>query len=41
MRTIVYDAIEDDFDVAYLNPESPQGMRLSEMTIKQIEDNKY
>lgn len=41
MRIISYDAIDDEFDVAYLSPSSLQGIQMSSMKMKKVGDNKY
>lgn len=41
MRIIAYDAIDDEFDVAYLSPSSLQGIQTSSMKLKKSGENKY
>ncbi len=41
MRILTYDAIDDEFDVAYLSPSSLQGIQMSSMKMKKVGDNKY
>lgn len=41
MRMVAYDAIDDEFDMAYINPTNLQGIRVSHMKVKTIDNNKY
>jgi tetratricopeptide (TPR) repeat protein len=41
MRIISYDAVDDEFDVAYLSPSSMQGIQMSSMKMKNVGENKY
>lgn len=41
MRVIAYDAIDDEYDVAYINPDNLQGIQVSNMKMKKLSDNKY
>lgn len=41
MRILTYDAIDDEFDVAYLSPSSLQGIQMSSMKMKNVGENKY
>lgn len=41
IRIIAYDAIDDEFDVAYINPENLQGIQVSSMKLKPVSENKY
>lgn len=41
MRIIAYDAIDDDFDVAHINPNNPHGIQTSQMKLEKIGDSKY
>ncbi len=41
MRIIAYDAMDDEFDVAYLSPSSLQGIQVSSMKLKKAGENKY
>lgn len=40
-RIIVYDAVEDVFDIAYIGMNSPMGIQNSTMKIKNLGDGKY
>lgn len=41
VRIIAFDAVDDEFDVAYLNPHSLQGIQTSKMKMKKVGDNQY
>ncbi|MEG9326428.1 tetratricopeptide repeat protein [Salinimicrobium catena] len=41
MRILAYDAVDDEFDVAYLSPSSLQGIQMSSMKMKNVGENKY
>lgn len=41
VRIMAYDAIDDEFDVAYINPDNLQGIQMSSMKMKNLGDNKY
>lgn len=41
MRIISYDATDDEFDVAYLSPNSLQGIQMSSMKMKNVGENKF
>lgn len=41
MRIIAYDAVDDEFDVAYFNPHSLDGIQVSSMKIKAKGDNSF
>ena len=41
IRMIAYDAIDDEFDVAYINPGNLQGIQMSTMKLKTVDNNKY
>lgn len=41
MRILAYDAIDDEFDVAYINPNNLQGIQTSSMKMKNVGVNKY
>lgn len=41
VRIITYDAMDDEFDVAYLSPNSLMGIQSSSMKMKKLGDNKY
>lgn len=41
MRILAYDAVDDEFDVAYLSPSSLQGIQMSSMKMKNVGKNKY
>lgn len=39
-RIVVYDAIEDQYDMAFLNASEPMGIRVSHIKVKDLGDNK-
>ena len=41
IRVIAYDAIDDEYDVAYINPNNLQGIQVSSMKMKKLGDKKY
>ncbi|WP_029034617.1 tetratricopeptide repeat protein [Salinimicrobium terrae] len=41
MRIFAYDAMDDEFDVAHINPNSPQGIQISQMKLKPKSNNEY
>ena len=41
MRIITYDAIDDEFDVAYFSPDRLRGIEVSNMKMKSVGDNQY
>lgn len=41
IRMVAYDALDDEFDVAYINPNSLQGIQMSSMQMKPVRDNYY
>lgn len=41
VRIMAYDAIDDEFDVAYINPNNLQGIQMSSMKMKDMGNNKY
>lgn len=41
MRIIAYDAIDEEFDVAFLNANIPQGIETSKMKVEKTGDNTY
>ena len=41
MRIITYDALDDEFDVAYFNAERLRGIEVSKMKMKAVGDNQY
>lgn len=41
IRIIAYDAMDDEFDVAYINPDNLQGIQVSNMKMKKLDDKKY
>lgn len=41
MRIFAYDAVDDEFDVAHINPNSPQGIQTSQMKLKSKGNNEY
>lgn len=41
MRIVSYDAVDDEFDVAYLSPSSLQGIQMSSMKLKKVGENKF
>lgn len=41
MRILTYDAVDDEFDVAYLSPSSLQGIEMSSMKMQNVGENKY
>lgn len=41
MRIIAYDAVDDAFDVAHINPNNPLGIQTSQLKLKKIGENKY
>ena len=41
MRIITYDAIDDEFDVAYFSPNRLRGIQVSNMKMKTAGDNRY
>lgn len=40
-RIVVYDALEDAYDMAYIDPTQPLGIRTSTIKVKDMGDNKY
>lgn len=41
MRIITYDALDDDFDVAYFNADRLRGIEVSEMSVNPVGENHY
>ncbi|MGB8374092.1 MAG: hypothetical protein WCE57_02160 [Salegentibacter sp.] len=40
-RIVVYDALDDAYDMAYIDPTQPLGIRTSTIKVKDMGDNKY
>lgn len=41
IRVIAYDALDDEYDVAYISPNNLQGIQVSSMKMKKLGENKF